>query len=675
MEEISLSIEETNKLRISLGLKPIPVPDAESSLSTTKSTEKSSKNDNIGSRQTQSTAQELSIEETNRLRISLGLKPIPLDSSIEENEKVAIVQPVSSSQDDHKLQERIRQFSKKREEAKRRKQIEDNESLNYQDIDRDEWLANLGQPKSKKIKTSSRQIELHNEVSDDFSTTDLKIAHSTKELKNLKNNDILTLGDTDILDESDAIDVLTNEKLQKQAKLTKDLKERAEAESIKFNGRHYRGFDDEAAEEIDREEDHVMISGSVVNLSNTKKLSDEEEEDSKKLTKVKIGSLFEEFEDDEDSNVIQSKDFSKPKKSVKIKKMKKMKVSNSRSKPVSDEGMKPVILDTFDLDLKDEDEELRLALDTKRRLKQKRERAGLTPDQIANEIAKHRRNDLQVDDNTYSSYNEGVVFNDTTEFLTSLIGNSSSVDIKSDPDVKPEPENETSPQMGEVAVKKEFEDYEVAKSENADLSNVKVEKADSIPSKAETGAFDVIDEAPKFNGGLAETLNFLKARNIIHKSTESDHEQEKQRREAAKEAELLKIKISIEERYLKQELEAKKEYMNLPKAERSEVFEQKLDQRLREKNIIQEDDISPRGRKYRHYNEKSQKGSGNKLDSYNPKVSLSYRDDSGAELNTKQAFKYLSHQFHGVGPSVGKEEKRKKRAQDEAQRTTDSRII
>lgn len=52
-------------------------------------------------------------------------------------------------------------------------------------------------------------------------------------------------------------------------------------------------------------------------------------------------------------------------------------------------------------------------------------------------------------------------------------------------------------------------------------------------------------------------------------------------------------------------------------------------------------------------------------ESYRPNVKLEYIDDNGRLLNEKEAFRYLSHKFHGKGPGKNKIEKRlKKNEQD-----------
>lgn len=53
-------------------------------------------------------------------------------------------------------------------------------------------------------------------------------------------------------------------------------------------------------------------------------------------------------------------------------------------------------------------------------------------------------------------------------------------------------------------------------------------------------------------------------------------------------------------------------------------------------------------------------------DTYKPDVKLEYIDDSGRLLTPKEAFRYLSHKFHGKGSGKNKTEKRMKKLQEEA---------
>lgn len=48
-------------------------------------------------------------------------------------------------------------------------------------------------------------------------------------------------------------------------------------------------------------------------------------------------------------------------------------------------------------------------------------------------------------------------------------------------------------------------------------------------------------------------------------------------------------------------------------------------------------------------------------ETFKPNVKLEYIDDDGHILNSKEAFRYLSHKFHGKGPGKNKVEKRIKK--------------
>lgn len=52
-------------------------------------------------------------------------------------------------------------------------------------------------------------------------------------------------------------------------------------------------------------------------------------------------------------------------------------------------------------------------------------------------------------------------------------------------------------------------------------------------------------------------------------------------------------------------------------------------------------------------------------DTFRPNVKLEYIDDEGRVLNPKEAFRYLSHKFHGKGPGKNKIEKRIKKTEQE----------
>lgn len=59
---------------------------------------------------------------------------------------------------------------------------------------------------------------------------------------------------------------------------------------------------------------------------------------------------------------------------------------------------------------------------------------------------------------------------------------------------------------------------------------------------------------------------------------------------------------------------------------------------------------------------------------YRPSVELKYFDEHGRSLDQKEAFKHLSHQFHGKGSGKGKTDKRLKKIEDEKRREAQSML-
>ncbi|EGW32231.1 uncharacterized protein SPAPADRAFT_139388 [Spathaspora passalidarum NRRL Y-27907] len=595
-EEITLSIEETNKLRAKIGLPPIPIPKA------------SRKEDDVI---------ELSLEETNKLRISIGLKPIPIESN-----QPKIRQDSETS--NHSLTSRQKQDNKRayEEEDSNKKTI-----LDEAPSSTDDWLENLGKSKQEKPK---KRPKLAKQVSESETTQNVKIGHGGKELRQLQDNDIFTLQDTEVGDDDE--DVLTNEKLLQNAKLKRDLAEKREAETIKFSGRHHVTHDtDEESEDGDDEyliQDKVVI-GSSIALPEVKKKHVK--------NKPTISNLF------EDLDSIDRKTSAAPIKMKKIKSKKKMK-NQFKPRIIDEVEIKPVELSNIDVHVEDDyEQELQQALSSARKIKQKN-RSHLNAEQIANEIAKSKRWQLENDVVQGDSFSR--VYDETNEFLNNL---DSSLLIKDfEKEIKQEQEH---------LIKQENEP--LIKQENKPL--IKQEDEPLIKQEGPESKED--EDEPKFNG-IAETLKFLQSKNIIAEKSQQEKSQDLERAEATKQTELLKLKISIEERILRQELEKDSAYMRLPKNERATRLENELDKRLREKGIFIEEHHIRNGHR-RKRDESANVKVENKLKLYNPKVSLTYKDNEGNVLDTKQAYKHLSHQYHGTGISKNKQNKLRKRIKEE----------
>ncbi|RLP65426.1 hypothetical protein L150_04197 [Candida albicans Ca529L] len=650
-EEISLSLEETNKLRIKAGLSPIPTTSSQS-------------NEEV--REVIS----LSIEETNKLRQKIGLPLLPTTTTTNISSDSTEYKNYEDYERERlqnlKNNQLIERINIAKFNSNKRKFLT-NETIidNAEDLDTDDWLNNLGEStESSKPHKKQKTTIVKSNLNDTGPTTTI-IGHTTKELQSLGNNEILTLKDTDLInddDEDGTGSILMNQDLSNKAKLKRNLAERKEAENIKFNGRHYRRNNKEEEEEEEEEfndidglltNNKVIMSGSTIDLSsNTAKLPPPPKD--KKKNMMAITNLFEDLDNDTLSNNNNIKS-NVPIKMKKIKKKKDNNKKKSNKLKLLDDTIKPVELSVEtnidnDDDIDDIENQLSNSI-SNLRTKKLQTRLEFTPEQLAEEISANKRWEFErklEQENLKNNNNNNNVYNDTIGFLNNLETNILS-------------------ESGEVEVTTNINEESADDDDEDDVKQQEVELKQTNP-----GVYSIVeekqkeDEAPKFSGGLAETLKFLKSRNIldpesITTTNEELRQQELAREEAIKKSELLKMKISIEERILKEELSKDKSYIRMPKIERSGYFEKLLDTRLKQKGIIIDNNTGTTTKKT---------NSGmvqNNLKIYNPKVELTYKDELGNVLNTKQAYKQLSHKYHGTGLDKNKKKQEQLKKQQQQQ--------
>lgn len=656
-EEISLLLEETNKLRIKAGLSPIP-------------TTSSQLNEEV--REVIS----LSIEETNKLRQKIGLPLLPTTTTTTNISSDSTEYKNYEDYERERLQnlknnQLIERINIAKFNSNKRKFLT-NETIidNAEDLDTDDWLNNLGESTESSKPHKKQKTTIVKSNQNDTGPTTTIIGHTTKELQSLGNNEILTLKDTDLInddDEDGTGSILMNQDLSNKAKLKRNLAERKEAENIKFNGRHYRRNNKEEEEEEEEEfndidglltNNKVIMSGSTIDLSsNTAKLPPPPND--KKKNMLAITNLFEDLDNDTLSNNNNIKS-NVPIKMKKIKKKKDNNKKKSNKLKLLDDTIKPVelLVETNignDDDIDDIENQLSNSI-SNLRTKKLQTRLEFTPEQLAEEISANKRWEFErklEQENLKNNNNNNNVYNDTIGFLNNLETNILS-------------------ESGEVEVTANINEESADDDDEDDVKQQEVESKQTNP-----GVYSIVeekqkeDEAPKFSGGLAETLKFLKSRNIldpesITTTNEELRQQELAREEAIKKSELLKMKISIEERILKEELSKDKSYIRMPKIERSGYFEKLLDTRLKQKGIIIENNTGTTTKKTNLGMVQ------NNLKIYNPKVELTYKDELGNVLNTKQAYKQLSHKYHGTGLDKNKKKQEQLKKKQQQQRGSKS---
>lgn len=650
-EEISLSLEETNKLRIKAGLSPIP-------------TTSSQLNEKV--REVIS----LSIEETNKLRQKIGLPLLPTTTTTNISSDSTEYKNYEDYERERlqnlKNNQLIERINNAKFNSNKRKFLT-NETIidNAEDLDTDDWLNNLGESTESSKPHKKQKTTIVKSNQNDTGPTTTIIGHTTKELQSLGNNEILTLKDTDLInddDEDGTGSILMNQDLSNKAKLKRNLAERKEAENIKFNGRHYSRNNKEEEEEEEEEfndidglltNNKVIMSGSTIDLSSNTAKPPPPPNDKKK-NMLAITNLFEDLDNDTLSNNNNIKS-NVPIKMKKIKKKKDNNKKKSNKLKLLDDTIKPVelLVETNignDDDIDDIENQLSNSI-SNLRTKKLQTRLEFTPEQLAEEISANKRWEFErklEQENLKNNNNNNNVYNDTIGFLNNLETNILS-------------------ESGEVEVTTNINEESADDDDEDDVKQQEVESKQTNP-----GVYSIVeekqkeDEAPKFSGGLAETLKFLKSRNIldpesITTTNEELRQQELAREEAIKKSELLKMKISIEERILKEELSKDKSYIRMPKIERSGYFEKLLDTRLKQKGIIIDNNTGTTTKK-------TNRGMvQNNLKIYNPKVELTYKDELGNVLNTKQAYKQLSHKYHGTGLDKNKKKQEQLKKQQQQQ--------
>ena len=655
-EEISLSLEETNKLRIKAGLSPIP-------------TTSSQLNEKV--REVIS----LSIEETNKLRQKIGLPLLPTTTTTNISSDSTEYKNYEDYERERlqnlKNNQLIERINNAKFNSNKRKFLT-NETIidNAEDLDTDDWLNNLGESTESSKPHKKQKTTIVKSNQNDTGPTTTIIGHTTKELQSLGNNEILTLKDTDLInddDEDGTGSILMNQDLSNKAKLKRNLAERKEAENIKFNGRHYRRNNKEEEEEEEEEfndidglltNNKVIMSGSTIDLSSNTAKPPPPPKDKKK-NMMAITNLFEDL----DNVTLSNNNNIKSNVPIKMKKIKKKKDNNKKKSnklKLLDDSIKPVELlvesnigDDDDID--DIENQLSNSI-SNLRTKKLQTRLEFTPEQLAEEISANKRWEFErklEQENLKNNNNNNNVYNDTIGFLNNLETNILS-------------------ESGEVEVTANINEESADDDDKDDVKQQEVESKQTNP-----GVYSIVeekqkeDEAPKFSGGLAETLKFLKSRNIldpesITTTNEELRQQELAREEAIKKSELLKMKISIEERILKEELSKDKSYIRMPKIERSGYFEKLLDTRLKQKGIIIDNNTGTTTKKTNLGMVQ------NNLKIYNPKVELTYKDELGNVLNTKQAYKQLSHKYHGTGLDKNKKKQEQLKKQQQQQRGSKS---
>jgi U4/U6.U5 tri-snRNP-associated protein 1 len=643
---------------------------------------------------------DIDYEQQNRIRIALGLKPLPVpgasattpgptfkdhssssdDSEKEDPASTLETRQAASYENWKKIQDEAEAKKRRAAKAEAIKKARDAaqkyvklEGKGLGDVDPDvdkdtrSWL--LGANKRQKRLERERARRMEEELVErerlaavEYGATDLagvKVGHEIGDFEDGEGEQILTLKDTTIDENEEEGDELENAEI----KARDQLKERLELKKRK------PVYDPHAAdengekkvlaqydEEIDgKKRKHFVFDGQGTTVEEQQA---KRQELGERLKSQPISLDF--FKDEPKSDYMEMSE-------VKMKKPKRSKKKATRQRAVDEnDDIFPLQTngdvsnhDSMDVDGaasparknrkevgKDlvDDEDLQASLAAQRRLafkKRKRQR----PEDIAREIQEEGSAtpaEMDADGAEAAEDEPGLVIDETSEFVANLQRPTTT-------DPKPAPTIQKSVEIGDRADSEESDvdmkqTYNDVEDEEALLARLRREGSTATPDLTTTG----LEAEATMDQGLGAAFNLLKQRGLVKTADMGDinalHRDrqrflaEKQRRETEAEQ---KARVQRE----RDRNSGKLERMSAREREEHARWENKQRDQLESRQMA---DVFNR--------------------EYKPDVQLKYVDEHGRSMNQKEAFKHLSHQFHGKGSGKQKTEKHLKKIEDEKKR-------
>ena len=643
-------------------------------------------------------ASAISIEETNRLRISLGLAPLPVpgggpvfkdatQSSPDDEEAASTLESrqaesyanykkLQDAEESKRKREAKAEAIKKARDASRRFAKLEGKGLGEADEDDQDaksWL--IKQKKRQREIEKARKLEkerIEAEKEAEYTEKDLagvKVGHELGTFQEGEDH-VLTLKDTTIDENEEEGDELENTDLREREKL-KELLELKKKKPV-YN-----------PNDVDDSEDRTILSHYDVEIDGKK--SNRFTLDGQGSTKEQLEAMqgvagqrmkpkaisldflskslygyLERFsaklfqEDEPSSDYIDAAD-------IKIRKPKKKKAKSTRQRAVDEDDIVPPVdeapADTNDMEVDSgavtikkrtyedvsfvDDDDLQASLAAQRRTALKK-RKRVRPE----DIAKLLREEAATPDPSEEEEPTGLVIDETSEFVANL-------QKPEAPEVK---RPRVAPQHTEVTTAMGTESDEEGDINMEQQSYANVEDHEDLQERLKREEENIssmgVENEATLDKGLGSTLKLLKDRGILKTSESGDRNAifrekqlflaEKQRREAAA------------------ELKA-----------RQQRERDRATGRLDRMSAREKEDYARQQNTYRDQQESRQLAEHFNKE-YRPNVELKYTDEFGRNMNQKEAFKHLSHQFHGKGSGKQKTEKLLKKIEDEKRRESQS---
>ncbi|KAF8420083.1 SART-1 protein [Tirmania nivea] len=678
-EEHSLSIEETNKLRISLGLKPLPVESP--SVSTANKGDAATTNDD--------------------------------DTGFDADERRAVANWQKRQDELEKVSFRAQQrdeIRKAKDAAKRFAKLEGT-GLGDEPVDGEEdaaeWVRRMKKRQKKIAKKMAEELAARDAAAQrvDYTEKDvrgLKVAHAEEEFFEAGAEGegmVLTLKDATIDeleeegDELENVELGEKERLQKNLELKKKPVYSAYEEDVDENGeRRVLGQYDE---EIDPKKGRKKftlggaISGGTMAEERGAESAGARREAMKE--KLKLSAISLDIEKQELASDYH--DLS----TIKVKKQKKKKPRSTRRKGDDDnDALAPAptsVINESAMELDDtpvpasapkrtlddisfvDDEELQNSLALQRRLALKKRKVASRPEDIARRFkeeadvtasnsgvgtpAPEDEDRMTIDGaegvgikQEEDEEEPGLIIDETTEFVSNL---------RAPLPTERRPKRQRSATPATLAMASDTEPEDEEGDVDMDRARHQLEESEDLAERMKresTAPEDItstgLSSEQTLTRGIGATLAMLNQRGLLQRNPESETLLSLHRSREKFQAEKRLNALSFEKRARVQR-----------EADRKSGIFEKMSAKEREEYARWENkqrDIAEAKEMERRFKE------------YKPAVKLEYKDEFGREMSAKEAFKYLSHQFHGKGSGKAKTEKRLKRIDEERKREAKSAL-
>ncbi|KAF7939734.1 hypothetical protein EAE99_001539 [Botrytis elliptica] len=635
-------------------------------------------------------ADAISIEETNRIRASLGMKPLAVPGAAGPIFKQAPSAPVEDAgstlesrqaegyDNYRKLQEaeetkrkreaKAEAIKRARDTAKRFAKLEGKglgEADDDGDLDAKAWLMKQKKRQKEIEKARKKEQELAEAeaaAAAEYTAKDLAGVRVGHELDTFVEGEdqVLTLKDTTIDENEEEGDELENLDLREREKLSDKLE-------LKKKKPVYNPNDDDDSgdrkilaqydEEIDgKRGKRFTLDGmgstteaATVNSASTSK------------SKAKTFSLDILKDDEPKSDYLDISD-------IKVRKPKKKKAKSTRQKVVDeddvfpepepaasngdnadamdvDQGTKPIVKKrTFEDVSFVDDDDLQALLATQRRNALKK-RQKLRPEEFAQRL---RDEASATPADNEEGNDSGLVIDETSEFVANL-----------QKPVAPEPKKRSVSRPDAVTSMGADSDDDGDVQMNESYANIEDDEDRLARIKRQEETKDAIannglEEEATLEKGLGSTLKLLRERGILKTSESGDV------------ATIFREKQMFLAEKQRREAEAERRAKAQRERDRTTGRLDRMSARDREEHARQQNTMRDQQESRQlaeHFNKE-----------YKPNVELKYVDEYGRNMNQKEAFKHLSHQFHGKGSGKQKTEKLLKKIEDEKRREAQSSL-